>query len=74
MSHMTQDQNKLVKARKAARVVFALLIFGGACLLLIGIVTAYLPQVLNGAVFLASSTLPFVVSKKIEKKLNLPSV
>lgn len=74
MSHMTQDQNKLVKARKASRVVFALLIFGGACLVLIGIATAYLPQVLNGAVFLAASMLPFVVSKKIEKKLNLPSV
>ena len=74
MSHMTQDQNKLVKARKAARVVFALLIFGGASLLLIGIATSYLPQVLNGAVFLASSVLPFFVSKMIEKKLNLPTV
>ena len=71
---MTQDQQKLVKARKAARVVFALLIFGGACLLLIGIATAYLPQLLNGMVFLAASTLPWFLSKKIEKKLNLPSV
>ena len=74
MSHMTQDQNKLVKARKASRVVFALLIFGGASLILIGIATSYLPQILNGAVFIAASTLPFVVSKKIEKKLNLPTV
>ena len=74
MSHMTQDQNKLVKARKASRVVFALLIFGGASLLLIGIATAYLPQVLNGLVFLAASILPFFVSKMIEKKLNLPTV
>ncbi len=74
MSHMTQDQNKLIKARKAARVVFALLIFGGASLLLLGIATSYLPQILNGAVFLAASILPFFVSKVIEKKLSLPSV
>ena len=67
---MTQDPDKLVKARKAARVVFALLIFGGASLILIGIATAYLPQVLNGIVFLAASILPFVVSKIIEKKLS----
>ena len=72
MSNMTQDQIKLVKARKAARVVFALLIFGGACLILIGIVTAYLPQVLNGAVFIAGSVLPWFISKKIERKINLP--
>ena len=71
---MTQDQNKLVKARKAARVAFALFIFGGASLLLIGIATAFLPQVLNGVVLIAASVLPFFISKMIEKKLNLPSV
>ena len=74
MSHMTQDQNKLVKARKAARVAFALFIFGGASLLLIGIATAFLPQVLNGVVLIAASVLPFFISKMIEKKLNLPPV
>gem|GEM_PF-2793888 len=74
MSHMTQDQNKLVKARKASRVAFALFVFGGASLLLIGIATAFLPQVLNGVVLLAASALPFIVSKMIEKKLNLPTV
>lgn len=74
MSHMTQDQNKLVKARKACRVAFGLFLFGGGSLLLIGIFTAFLPQVLNGVVLIAASVLPFFVSKMIEKKLNLPSV
>ena len=74
MSHMTSNQDKLVKARKGARVAFALFIFGGASLLLVGIATAFLPQVLNGAVLMAASMLPFVVSKMIEKKLNLPTV
>ena len=67
---MTQDPDKLVKARKAARVVFALLIFGGASLILIGIATSYLPQVLNGVVFLGGSVIPFVAWKLIEKKLS----
>lgn len=70
MSHMTSNQQTLVKARKAARVSFALLIFGGASLLLIGIATSYLPNILNGAVILAGSVLPFVASKLIEKKLE----
>ena len=74
MSHLTSDQNKLVKARKACRAAFGLFLFGGASLLLIGIFTAFLPQVLNGVVFLAASILPFFVSKMIEKKLNLPTV
>ena len=74
MSHLTGNQEKLVKARKASRVAFALFIFGGASLLLIGIATAFLPQVLNGVVLLAASVLPFFVSKMIEKKLNLPTV
>ena len=69
-SEMTPKQKSMVKARKASRVVFMLLIFGGACLVLIGISTAYLPNVLNGAVLLASSLLPFVLSKQIEKKLS----
>ena len=74
MSHLTGDQQKLVKARKASRVAASLFIFGGACLLLIGIATNYLPHIMNGVVFIASSILPLFVSKMIEKKLNLPSV
>ena len=74
MSHLTPNQQVLVKARKASRVVMALLIFGGASLLLIGIATAYLPNILNGAVMLGGSILPFVMSKLIEKKLNPPAV
>ena len=72
MSHMTSDQNKLVKARKAARVAFALFLMGGALLFLIGILTNFLPQIMNGIVLFAASILPFVVSKLIERKINLP--
>lgn len=71
MSEMTPKQQTMVKARKAARVVFALLLFGGACLLLIGISTAYLPSILNGAVLIAGSVLVYALSKMIEKKLNV---
>lgn len=70
MSHMTSDQNKLVKARKAARAAFALFIMIGAILICYGILTAYLPTLMNGLVFIAASVLPFFVSKTIEKKLN----
>lgn len=70
MSHVTKDQPTLVKARKAARVAFALFLMGGAILLLIGILTAFLPQVLNGLVLIAASIIPFVVSKIIEKKID----
>lgn len=70
MSEMTPKQQSMVKARKAARTVFALLLFGGACLILIGISTAYLPNVLNGMVLIAGSVLAFAFSKMIEKKLN----
>lgn len=73
MSHITQDQNKLVKARKAARIAFALFLMGGAMLFLIGILTNFLPQIMNGIVLFAASILPFIVSKMIEKKINLPS-
>ena len=74
MSSMTPKQQMLVKARKATRASFALLILGGAVLLLYGILTSYLPTVLDGIVLFASSLLPYVVSKIIERKLNLPSV
>jgi hypothetical protein len=74
MSNMTPKQQTLVKARKASRTIFALLLFGGAILLLYGILTSYLPTVLDGVVLFASSLLPYVLSKLIEKKLNLPSV
>ena len=70
MSEMTPKQQSLIKARKAARVVFVLLLFGGACLLLIGINTAYLPNILNGSVLIAGSVLVFAFSKMIEKKLS----
>ncbi len=72
MSHITSDQQKLVKARKAARVAFALFLMAGAILFLIGILTNFLPQILNGVVLFAASMLPFAVSKIIEKKINLP--
>ena len=67
---MTPKQQRLTKARKAARIVFALLLFGGACLILIGISTSYLPNILNGAVLIAGSVMSFAFSKMIEKKLN----
>lgn len=67
---LTNDLQTLTKARKAARVAFALFIMGGAILLLIGILTAFLPQVLNGVVLFAASMLPLMVSKIIEKRIN----
>ena len=70
MSHMTADQQKLVAARKAARVAFALFLMGGAILFLIGLLTSFLPQILNGVILFAASILPFTVSKLIEKKIN----
>lgn len=73
-SYLTTNQQTLVKARKAAREVFTLLLYGGAMLLLIGIVTSYLPNILNGAVLIAGSVMPFIMSKLIEKKLNPPQV
>lgn len=74
MSHMTPDKQKLVKARKGARVAFALFLMAGAILFLIGILTAFLPTTLDGLVMFAASILPFVVSKLIEKKLDAPTV
>ena len=74
MSSMTPKQQMMVKARKATRATFALLILGGAVVLLYGILTSYLPTVLDGIVLFASSLLPYVLSKIIEKRLNLPSV
>jgi len=73
MSEMTEKQQKLIKARKASRVLACLLIFGGAALLLIGIAQQALPGVMNGIVMIASSSLPFVVASKIEKRLSLPA-
>ena len=70
MSNTTPKQQKLVKARKASRIIGCLLIFGGAVLLLFAIVQQSLPGVMNGVVLMASSTLLFVVSKIAEKKLN----
>lgn len=72
MSHLTQDQQKLVKARKAARVLASLLIFGGAALLLVGIIQQSLPGVMNGVTMMAGSAIPFVFAYKIERKINLP--
>lgn len=74
MSNMTPKQQTLIKARKASRVGGCLLIFGGAVLLLVGIAQQSLPQLLNGVVLMASSSLLFVVSKIVEKKLNPPGV
>lgn len=70
MSSMTPKQQKLVKARKASRIIGCLLIFGGAVLLLFAIAQQSLPGVMNGVVLMASSSLLFVVSKIAEKKLN----
>lgn len=69
MSHMTTNKETLVKARKASRAVFALLLLGGAVVFLYGIFTSYLPTSLNGIVLFATSVIPFTVSKLIEKKL-----
>lgn len=70
MSNMTAKQQTLVKARKAARLVGCLLIFGGAVILLVGISLQSLPAVMNGVVLMASSSLLFVVAKIVEKKLH----
>lgn len=70
----TPEQQKLVKARKAARIVFVLLIFGGGVLAVYGIYTQYLPTIYDGLVMMAASALPLFLSARIEKKLNLPSV
>jgi hypothetical protein len=70
MSEMTAKQKTMVKARKAARAAFALLILGGAVVFLYGILTSYFPTILNGIVLFASSSLPFATSKIIEKKLK----
>ena len=67
---MTNDQNKLVKARKAARLVFAMIIFAGAVITLYGIYTNYFPTILQGLVLFAASTIPFVVAKKTEQKIQ----
>lgn len=69
MSHMTTNRETLVKARKACRAAFALLLLGGAVVFLWGIFTSYLPTSLNGLVLFAASIIPYVVSKLIEKKL-----
>ena len=74
MSHMTPDKQKLVKARKGARVAFALFLMIGAILFLIGILTSFLPTLLYGLVMFAGSMLPFVVSKIVEKKLDALNV
>lgn len=70
MSHMTTNRETLVKARKAARMVFALLLLGGAVVFLYGIFTSYLPTSFNGVVLFAASVIPYIVSKMIEKKLE----
>ena len=74
MSHMTQDQQKLVKARKGARAVFSLMLLIGGILTVLGIFTQYLPTFEQGLVAFAASMIPWLLSKKIEKKLNLPTV
>ena len=66
---MTPKQIALTKARMAARVGMALFILGGAILLLIGILTQFLPQVLNGTVMLGCSVPLWYLSKLIEGKL-----
>lgn len=71
MSEMTPKQKTLVKARKAARAAFALFLLGGAVVFLYGILTQYLPTVLNGLVLFAGSVLPLVLSKIIEKRLSV---
>lgn len=70
MSEMTPKQQTLVKARKAARAAFALILLGGAIVFLYGILTSYLPTIMDGVVLFAASTLLFVASKIIEKKLS----
>ena len=72
MSTTTPRQQKLVKMRKASRIGACLLIFGGAALLLMGLAVLSLPEVLDGVVMMASSTLLFAASKIVEKKLSKP--
>ena len=74
MSNMTPEQQKLVKARKAARVGGPLIIFGGVILLLFGIFTTYLPTVMSGLVMIAASSLFFVATKKIEDKIHATGI
>lgn len=70
MSHITADRDKLVKARKGARIAFALFLMLGAILFLTGILTNFLPTVMYGIVMFAASVLPWLVSKLIENKLK----
>lgn len=63
-------QQKLIKGRKASRIAGAFFVFGGIVLLLYGVLTAYYPTFLNGAVLATASVVPFVASKMIEKKLD----
>lgn len=74
MSEMTPKQKELVKARKGARAVFALMVMIGGILFIMGIFTQFLPTLEEGLVAFAASTVPWYFSKKIERKLNLPSV
>ena len=70
MSNLTPKQQTLTKARKAARIVGCLLIFGGASALVFGIYTQSLPGLLNGVVLMACSAPMFVVAKIVEKRLD----
>lgn len=70
MSEMTPKQQSLVKARKASRAAFALILMGGAIVFVYGIFTSYLPTVLDGLVLFAVSVPLLVVSKIAEKKLS----
>ena len=63
-------QQKLIRGRKASRIAGAFFVFGGMVLLLYGVLTAYYPTILNGAVLATASVVPFVASKMIEKKLD----
>lgn len=72
MSETTPKQQTLVKARKAARATFALILLGGAVVFLYGIFTSYLPTILDGIVLFVASIPLFVISKLAEKRLNLP--
>lgn len=74
MSEITPKQKTLVKARMASRICAALVIFGGAVILLLGLWNAYLPEFLEGLVLMATSMPLFVLAKYAEKKLNEPSV
>lgn len=67
---LTAEQEKLTKARKAARVVAVLLIFGGAILVCFGVLTNFFTTILSGVVFLSSSTIAFAVAKTAERKID----